>query len=127
MTGTNVTNKKILAVDDEKMLLMFMNDFLSSYGYLVTICVDTNEAIEMIKVDPDRFDVIITDQSMPEMTGLELVTQIRELSSSTPVILCSGYHDVMDENESNEHNISYYLQKPVDNSHLLKCLEQLTS
>ena len=122
-----MSNKNILAVDDEKLLLMFMADFLKGYNYPVTTCSNANEALEMIRSNPDEFNLIITDQTMPGMTGLELVKEVRELENNTPVILYSGYKDLLNEESIKEHDVSYYLQKPVDNSHLLKCIENLIS
>lgn len=122
-----MTNKRILAVDDEKMLLTFLNDFLSSYGYSVTTCTDAFVALDMIKTNPGDFDLVITDQTMPTMTGLELVKKIRELKNNTPVILCSGVSDVINENEKKDFSVSCCLLKPVDNSLLLKHIEQSLS
>lgn len=120
-----MVNKKILAVDDEISLLMFIDDFLSRYSYSVTTCTDAIKAIDIIKSEVDGFDLIITDQTMPGMTGLEFVKQIRALKNNVPVILCSGYNDVIDKNEIKDHGVSFYLQKPVGNAQLLKCIEQL--
>jgi len=122
-----VANKKILAVDDDMSLLTFINDFLSRYNYSVTTCADAFKAIEMIKSDADGFDLIITDQTMPGMTGMELIRQLRKLKNNMPVILCSGYDDVIDKDEIKDHDVSFYLQKPVDNAQLLKCIEQTLS
>lgn len=118
-------NKKILVVDDEEMLLLFINDFLSHHNYSVTVCTDAGEALEIIKSSIDEFDLIITDQAMPKMTGLELVKQVREINNNIPIILCSGYNDVVDENEMKAYQISFFLQKPVDNSQMLKCVSEL--
>lgn len=120
-----MNNKKILAVDDEEMLLLFINDFLSHHDYLVTTCTDANEALEIIKSSINEFDLIITDQTMPKMTGLEFIQQVRRINSNVPIILCSGYSDVVDENEIKDHQVSFYLQKPIDNSHMLKCINEL--
>jgi len=120
-----VSNKRILAVDDEISLLTFIDDFLSRYDFSVTTCTDASKAIDMIKSDANRFDLIITDQTMPGMTGLELISELKKLKNNIPVILCSGYNDVIDESEIKNHDVSFYLQKPVGNALLLKCIEQL--
>jgi len=124
---SEVSNINILAVDDEELLVMFIKDFLECYGYSVTTCTDASEALKMIESDPNEFDLLITDQTMPGMTGIELIEEVRKLKKDVPIILCSGYNDVVNKKDIEENDISYYLQKPVDNSQLLKYIDQLLS
>ena len=120
-----MSNKNILVVDDEALLATFIKDFLECHGYSVVACNDGEQALKQLESNLDGFDLLITDQSMPGMTGVELIKKVTELKQDMPVVLCSGYDDVVDEGGMNKNNISFYLQKPVDNSQLLKHVEKL--
>lgn len=115
-----MTKRNILIVDDEESILEFFQDFLECYGYSVTTCLDASKALNMIHSDSNKFDLLITDQTMPDMTGMELIKKVREVIHSIPVILLSGYNN---EYEINENDAMLFLQKPIDNFELLKNIE----
>ncbi len=109
---------EILVVDDELSLGIFMAELLKSHGYQATPVVDSAAALELFRQEPERFAMLITDQTMPNMTGTELITGIREISPDFPVILCTGYSDKIDALGASELNIPFF-EKPVNEVKLL--------
>ncbi|MDH5599806.1 MAG: response regulator, partial [Gammaproteobacteria bacterium] len=117
-------NKEILIVDDEPSLGIFLGEIVSNYGYGKMIFTSSTEALTLFKKEPDRFSLVITDQTMPNLTGIDLITQLRILKPDFPAILCSGYSDKINENEAEDLNISFF-QKPVDTKALISRIDQL--
>ena len=86
-------NERILLVDDDENVLYAEKRLLERLGYDVVSCNISLDALKRFKADPDSFDLLVTDQMMPFMTGMELAGKIIELRSDIPVILCSGFDD----------------------------------
>jgi len=103
--------KQILFVDDEESLALLGSDLLADYGYNVTCAFDGSAALQLFQRQTDFFDLIITDESMPEMNGIELAQKIFSISPSTPVILCSGHLLTMREEGMDTTNITAVLPK----------------
>lgn len=116
--------KHILVVDDEESVAMFLQEFLQLYDYKVTVTTSSKQAVDLFKQSPADFDLIITDQTMPEMTGTEMIQQIFQITPDIPVILCSGYNELVGEKEALEMGCARYLDKPVDNQLLLLVLHE---
>lgn len=116
--------KEILIVDDEKSLALLIGEVVSGYGYQKTIVTDSTEALKIFKEEPDRFSIVITDQTMPELTGMDLITKLRKIKPNLPAILCSGYSDKVDAKETESQNIDYF-QKPVDTKRLILKIDEL--
>lgn len=116
--------KEILIVDDEKSLALLIGEVVSGYGYQKTIVTDSTEALEIFKEEPDRFSIVITDQTMPELTGIDLIAKLRKIKPNLPAILCSGYSDKVDAKEAESQNINYF-QKPVDTKRLILKIDEL--
>ncbi|MCW9012727.1 MAG: PAS domain S-box protein [Gammaproteobacteria bacterium] len=112
--------KHLLIVDDEETLATFLQDFLQTYGYRVTISTSSKHAIELIRHPSADFDLIITDQTMPEMTGTEMIKEILQINSDLPVILCSGYSELIDKDKALKLGCSKYLDKPIQNRVLIQ-------
>jgi CheY-like chemotaxis protein len=77
--------------------------------------------------DPDRFDVIVTDQTMPDLTGLELAARIRAIRNTLPVILCSGYGNPLLESEAANAGVAALLRKPLRSDELALTLHRVLS
>jgi len=105
--------ESILIIDDETVLIDLLNVMLQSLGYTVTSYTDSNEALNAFKADPNRFDLIITDQTMPGISGLELSKEIFKIRNSIPVILCSGFSRQVDEKIAIDAGIKAFIAKPV--------------
>jgi CheY-like chemotaxis protein len=108
---TGVEN--ILFIDDEKMMVTIGKKMLEMLGYTVTAIDDSIDAYETFCAHPDNFDLIITDQTMPNMTGVELAKKILSIRPDMPIILCSGYSSQIDEVKAQEIGIKAYVTKPL--------------
>lgn len=110
--------EKILVVDDEPFFLDVVREHLSTLGYQVTVNQSAVKSLELFKTDPDGFNLLITDQGMPEMTGVHLVTEIRKYNRDIPIILCTGYSETVSEQSAKYYGITRFLMKPVTYSDL---------
>lgn len=103
----------ILFIDDEKGLVDAIVPMLERLGYYITSTTNTIEALEVFRKDPDRFDLIITDQKMPFMMGDRLATEMIKIRNDIPVIICTGYSENIDEKTAKEIGISKLMMKPI--------------
>ncbi len=106
-------NERILVVDDDPSLLEMMELSLQSLGYKVSSFLNSQKAFDTFQAMPDHFDLIITDMTMPNMTGLELSKQIFDIKPQMPIILCTGFSELMSEEKANALGIKGFLLKPV--------------
>ncbi|MBF0301907.1 MAG: response regulator [Desulfamplus sp.] len=106
--------EQILIVDDEPDLIEITTHRLESLGYTVTGMTSSPDALIMFEAMSDKFDLIITDQTMPKLTGAELVKKIIEIRQDMPVILCTGYSTKVDETKAENIGVREFLLKPVD-------------
>lgn len=106
-------NERILFVDDEEALIETGGQMLKLLGYRVTTCKSSTEAIKIFKKKPGQFDLIVTDQTMPHMTGDMLAKEIMALRSDIPIILCTGFSDRISKEKAEQENIDAFLHKPV--------------
>lgn len=116
--------EKILVVDDEESLASFMAELLLSYGYEASYLIDSSEALAKFKRDPDHFSLLITDFTMPKMTGEKLIESIREFRPELPAILCTGYSDKFDSEVLKKLNIPCF-EKPVNIKNILLKISEL--
>jgi PAS domain S-box-containing protein len=105
--------ERILFVDDEAALVEMMGQMLESLGYRVTATKSSREALEVFRGGPDRFDLVITDLTMPHMTGIELSRRMLEIRPDLPIILCTGFSEVMNAQNAKEIGIRELVQKPI--------------
>lgn len=105
--------ERILFVDDEKRAVDAMKPMLKNLGYQVTTRVSSIEALEVFRNKPDAFDLVITDQTMPNITGKELSKEIMRIRPDIPIILCTGFSEQIDERKAEEMGISAFLMKPI--------------
>jgi CheY-like chemotaxis protein len=106
-------NERILIVDDEEQIINAMVPMLKRLGYHVTAQTSSSEALKILKQNPQAFDVLITDMTMPEMTGKELSVEAKRIRSDIPIILCTGFSDTMDADVAKTFGIDAFLIKPV--------------
>lgn len=105
--------ESILYVDDEAALVELGQEMLESLGYRVTAKKNSVEALEEFKADPRSFDIIITDQTMPAMTGFNLAKQAMAIRPDIPVILCTGHSDTVTLETAREVGIREFVMKPM--------------
>jgi two-component system cell cycle sensor histidine kinase/response regulator CckA len=103
----------ILFVDDEQTLVTMSEQMLDLLGYRAVTRTSSIEAFELFQHDPYRFDLVITDMTMPNMTGEKLAGKILEIRSDIPVILCTGYSERITEQRAKKLGISAYVMKPL--------------
>ena len=106
-------NEQLLLVDDEDGLLAVSKALLEDHGYQVTAINDAMLAVDVFTQNPEQFDLIITDQTMPGLTGQELADMVMKVRPDIPIILCSGYSSVINEDATTHQGISAYMQKPL--------------
>jgi CheY-like chemotaxis protein len=105
--------ESILVVDDEQMVLYIMGKLLTQLGYGVTEVSDPEKALEIFRAAPEKFDLIITDMTMPGMSGMVLTRKILEIDPEKPIIICTGYNDVINGKTALDLSVSALLMKPV--------------
>ncbi len=103
--------KKILYVDDEENLVRLGEEFLSDLNYQVTCAFGGEQALSLFRDAEDGFDLVVTDLTMPGMSGIQLAQEFYRISPETPVILCSGHLLTMEEEGMAKTNIKAVLIK----------------
>jgi CheY-like chemotaxis protein len=116
---------RILYVDDEESLLVAGKGLLERYGHEVTVKTDGAEALEAFRADPDGFDVVITDQTMPRLTGAQLTRELRALRPDLPVVITTGYSETVDSESIREVGAAAYLAKPFGARELVRVLRDV--
>jgi PAS domain S-box-containing protein len=117
--------ERILFVDDEEMLANLGETLLSEMGYQVSTMTDSTEAIKIFSANSDIFDLVITDQTMPKLTGKDLIAEIKKIRPNIPTILCTGYSSKIDEDEAPKLGISAFMMKPLELSQLSQTIRQV--
>ena len=115
----------ILIVDDEPTIVTMLESMLTRMGYQVTSETQSNRALEQFKADPMGFDLVITDMTMPGMTGYQLAANIMAIRPGTPVILCTGYSETMTREKATELGVSGFLAKPILRHELGAMIQQI--
>ena len=108
-----VGSEHILFIDDEEMLTEMASLMLGRLGYQVTTSNSSLEALEMLEKQPDAFDLVITDQTMPEMTGVDLSRRILQMRPEQPIIICTGYSSLISESQARSLGIRGFAHKPI--------------
>jgi CheY-like chemotaxis protein len=116
---------RVLFVDDEETIALAMQLLLESLGYEVVVHTASRDALDTFRTDPHGFDVVITDQTMPEMTGEDLVQALHRIRPEIPIILCTGFSHVMDAEKARGLGNVTFLMKPVDERQLGDILQQV--
>ena len=111
-------NENILLVDDEEILVRAVKKMLERLGYSVTTSLNSIEALSIFANSPERFDLVITDQTMPVMTGADLAGKILAIRPETPIILATGYSALICEEKAKNLGIREFVLKPLDTRQL---------
>ena len=107
-------NERILFVDDEESIAKLGHQILERLGYKLESTTSPIEALALFRSQPDQFDLVITDLTMPKMTGDKLVKEILNVRSDIPIVLCTGFSEKIDEKKAKEIGASDYIEKPLD-------------
>ena len=115
----------ILIIDDEELLVEWGQAALERLGYSVTALTDSMEALKLFSVDPSRFDLVITDQTMPNLTGLHLARKLMAIRTNIPIILCTGHSDSVSPEKAKDAGIKDFLMKPLGKQQLAEAIRRV--
>jgi CheY-like chemotaxis protein len=115
---------RILVVDDEAALAHYLADLLEGENYRVNVYTDSVEALNYFRANPQSIDLVITDQTMPNKSGIEIAGVMLALRPELPIFLCSGYSDTIDETNARLFGIRRFFYKPVSAKNLLAALDE---
>ena len=118
-------NESILFVDDEPALARLGEIILSRLGYSVVSAAGPLKALEIFEAEPDRFDLLVTDYAMPDMSGVVLAKRIKEIRPSIPVILCTGFKEQVADEKIRTEVVSRVMIKPVDRLNLSRTVREV--
>ncbi|MBT4637887.1 MAG: response regulator [Deltaproteobacteria bacterium] len=118
-------SERILFVDDEESMVDLNRQRLERLGYNVKSTIKPVEALEWFKADPDQFDVIITDMTMPRMTGDRLAAEVLKIRPHMPVIICTGYSERMSAKKAEVLGVSKYIEKPIGARNLASAIREV--
>ncbi|MCP4746815.1 MAG: PAS domain S-box protein [Desulfobacteraceae bacterium] len=117
--------ERILVVDDELPIAKMMRKMLEQLGYAVTTSNDCIKAYELFKSSPDDFDLVITDMTMPGMTGDLLAERFIEIRPDIPIILCTGYHKKISSKNASQIGVKALTYKPVQKTKLSEIIRKV--
>ena len=117
-------NERILLVDDDPSIVSMICQMLERFGYTVTSMTDSTTALERFKSAPDDFDLVITDMSMPKMSGDQLAAELMKIRKDVPILLCTGHSDAVDEKKARQIGIKGFAMKPLDMSKLASAVRE---
>jgi len=117
--------ERILFVDDEEAIAGLGRDMLAGLGYEVISRMNSREALALFRLDPSRFDLIITDQTMPEMTGMELTREILASRADMPIIMCTGFSYVVDVDKAKAAGIRAFAMKPLTKREIARTIRHV--
>jgi CheY-like chemotaxis protein len=118
-------NERILFVDDEEEVVEMEKKILERLGYQVDARTRSIEALEAFRAQPDKFDVVITDMTMPHMTGEMLARELMAIRPNIPIILCTGCNEMISEEKAKAVGIREFFVKPVRIRDLAKTIRKM--
>jgi len=120
-TGT----ESILLVDDEVSVAKLEGQMLSRFGYQVTIKTNSGDALNTFRSNPDSFDLVISDMTMPDMTGDQLAKKMLSIRPETPIVICTGFSERINEEQAEMLGVKGFLMKPVIKSDLAQIVRNV--
>lgn len=126
ITRESTDHSHILVVDDEEVLARLIGEVLQTRGYRATVVDDSRQALDRFNAAPGEFDAVVSDQTMPGLTGIELAQSIRAVRPALPIILCTGYSAALNASIAADLGVAL-LDKPISFEVLLLTLEKLLS
>ena len=108
-----IGHARILLVDDEEMIVSLEKQMVETLGYHVTSRTSSVEALEAFREQPEKFDLVITDMTMPNMTGDRLAAELMKIRPDIPIILCTGFSEKISKERADTLGIKGFLMKPI--------------
>jgi signal transduction histidine kinase/ActR/RegA family two-component response regulator len=121
----NGAGERILFVDDDPTLAAMGERLLEKLGYNVEVSTQSREAFEAFYQDPHRFDIVVSDYIMPDMTGLQLARKIKEIRADIPIIICTGFSESVNKRNFKSLGIDGFFMKPILISKLAQLVRKL--
>jgi CheY-like chemotaxis protein len=118
-------NEDILFVDDEEVVVDANRRTLQRLGYNVTVFTNSKKALSAFKKNPQKFDLVITDMTMPGMTGAELARELIRIRPDIPIILCTGYSQLITPEKSNAIGIQEFVMKPFSRDEIADVIRKV--
>ncbi len=118
-------DERILFVDDEPMIAQMSKVLLETLGYRVLTLTDSTDALTTFRETPQRFDLIITDYTMPVMTGTELAKELLQIRPELPIILCSGYSTTMTREKAMAMGLKEFALKPLNKKEIAFLIQRV--
>ena len=118
-------NERILLVDDEETLIEMEKEMLERLDYQVTSYASSIEALEIFQTNPNQFDLVITDMAMPGLAGDKLTVELKKIRPDIPILLCTGFSEIMSEDDAVSKGVDGFLMKPVTMRELSKKIREL--
>lgn len=115
----------MLLVDDETALVELEKQMISRLGYSVTAVDDSMKALALFRETPRRYDVVLSDQTMPNMTGMELARELIAVRPDIPIILVTGYSDVINADSVKAAGVKAFVMKPLTRMDLAQTIERV--
>jgi len=117
--------EKILFVDDDEMLVELGRLILTEMGYQVVTMTESTEALKLFTANPNHFDLVITDQTMPDLTGKDLLQELKKIRPDLRTILCTGFSSKIDEDRAKQQGIDAFCMKPFDLPEMLQTVRRV--
>jgi CheY-like chemotaxis protein len=114
-----------MLVDDEPQVMQVTSELLQSLGYRVTSRVSATDALRDFREAPDSFDLLLTDLTMPKLTGIELCAEVKKIRQDLPTILFTGYSEKVSRRSADKVGIDDYCKKPVSLKELSQVVGRL--
>jgi CheY-like chemotaxis protein len=112
-------------VDDEEAIIAVNQKAFFSLGYEVTTTLNGMDALQLLAQDPDKYDLVMTDMSMPKMNGAELTKRILQIRPDMPIIICTGYSELINEDRAAKIGAKAYVMKPVVLTDMAKTIRRV--
>ena len=123
--ATRARSGRILVVDDEPMIAAYLKELLENEGHAVVTAHDGEAALALLRQSPDGFDLLITDQTMPRLSGTSLVKAAHALRADLPAVLCTGFSDTVSLRTARALGVQRFLRKPVESESMLRVVAEL--
>ena len=114
--------ERILFVDDEQALATLGKRMLNQLGYHVITKTSSLDAIELFRSEPEAFDLVITDYTMPHKTGVDLALEMLQVRHDIPIVLCTGYSEMISEDAAKEMGIRAFVMKPLGRRNIARVI-----
>ena len=116
--------ERVLFIDDEDQVIRMVKQMLERLGYEAVVKKDSAEALEEFRRHPDDYDLVITDQTMPKITGLELSKELLKIRADIPIILCTGFSEIINAEQAQAAGIRKFIMKPIAKKALAQIIRE---